>query len=728
MGSSMSCFSHPNYRFKYSSKGFIRKKSNGLFRKKYPQEGQVKSNSIVNILCYISPKKDMSTKDLQKIESINWDQKLAYDPNNGWKKSSTSVKNFGKMIFSSPVRFRFLHCQDIHDCYLDLFQTHLHFLSNNFTGLTYQGTLPLKEINVCRSGRDDEHAFQIAGSCLNPIVVYCPSEEELQTWLTQLKKQVELNGGSFTPAETKTYARLKNVKEHGKEKEELRKSVENEMIYEWEGSQRESLGQTTFVTKTKMQHLPCQDQYDRLLVLYPATLIILSDEDGGLFYKNVKEHGKEKEELRKSVENEMIYEWEGSQRESLGQTTFVTKTKMQHLPCQDQYDRLLVLYPATLIILSDEDGGLFYKGKLPLNAITVSTRNNDDKPNTFMIEGKLINPIIVTCLDQSDYQDWLQHLRALEVAVEGPPVNVYDVIYTPTEKEPPRDSRASVQSEWGSTGRVQTQNSHSWSQQQQPPPHRDSGRGRSSFDFPIEDHEDQLLSPEYAKPFCYISSRPASTDMKQTRGLSGRSSTQSSNVKSIMEIHPPPASYSVPDRDSYASTEDPLSPVYNMPYSSLQLEHPADDVSKLPLIKSNSWSTPQSSIQNHQSSVLQRYSDMCAPRKPLTPLYDDPYTPNEWLDKDTSLEPECSDNHKQPALSTLDSDYALPRSFKLSTPPLEKRKRSPPLIKQEAQTEPLSRQDCNRDHSKVKLLPAPPALQGRNTEVCLPAVVNFNNR
>ncbi|XP_041130799.1 uncharacterized protein LOC121329315 [Polyodon spathula] len=637
MGSSMSCISHPNCRLKYSSKGFMRKKSNGLFRKKYPQEGQVKSNSIVNILCYISPKKDMSTKDLQKIESINWDQKLAYDPNNGWKKSSTSVKNFGKMIFSSPVKFRFLHCQDIHDCYLDLFQTHLHFLSNSSTGLTYQGTLPLKEINVCRSERDGEHAFQIAGSCLNSIVVYCSSEEELQTWLTQLKKQVELNGGSFTSADTKTYARLKNV----------------------------------------------------------------------------KEHGKEKEELRKSVENEMIFEWEGSQRESLGQITFVTKTKMQHLPCQDQYDRLLVLYPATLIILSDEDDGLFYKGKLPLNAITVSTGSNEDNPNTFRIEGKLINPIIVTCLDQCDYQEWLRHLRALQVAVEGPPANVYDIIYTPTEKEPPRDSRVSVQSKRGSNTRVQAQKSHSWSQQ---PPPRDSGAGRSAFDFPIEDHEDQLMSPEYAKPFCHISSRPASIDMQKTCRLSGRSSTRSSNVQSIMEIHPPPARFSVPDRDSYASTEDPLSPVYNMPYSSLPLECPADDVSKLPLIKYNSWSTPQSSIQNHQSSVLQRYSDMCAPRKPLTPLYDDPYTPNDCLDKDTSLETECSDNHKHPALDRLDGDYALPRSFKLSTPPLGNRKRNPPLIKQEARTEPLSRQDCTRDHSTVKLLPAPPALHGCNTE------------
>lgn len=28
--------------------------------------------------------------------------------------------------------------QDVHDCYLDLFQTHLHFVSNNPTGLTYQ--------------------------------------------------------------------------------------------------------------------------------------------------------------------------------------------------------------------------------------------------------------------------------------------------------------------------------------------------------------------------------------------------------------------------------------------------------------------------------------------------------------------------------------------------------------------------------------------------------------
>lgn len=39
--------------------------------------------------------------------------------------------------------FPLLSLQDVHDCYLDLFQTHLHFVSNNTTGLTYQVSLHL---------------------------------------------------------------------------------------------------------------------------------------------------------------------------------------------------------------------------------------------------------------------------------------------------------------------------------------------------------------------------------------------------------------------------------------------------------------------------------------------------------------------------------------------------------------------------------------------------------
>lgn len=78
------------------------------------------------------------------------------------------------------------------------------------------------------------------------------------------------------------------------------------------------------------------------------------------------------------------------------------------------------MYPSNLIILSEESDGLFYKvkknilllyffplsqrcltelkqlcalylqGKLPLNMLTVTTPCQDIKPNTFMIEGRLM--------------------------------------------------------------------------------------------------------------------------------------------------------------------------------------------------------------------------------------------------------------------------------------------------------------------------------------------------
>ena len=94
---------------------------------------------------------------------------------------------------------------------------------------------------------------------------------------------------------------------------------------------------------------------------------------------------------------------------------------------QEQSERLLVMYPLTLIILSEQSDGLFYKvppstlcfwpcsvciwsivcvckrrciqmtfwlqGKLPLNMITVTTPCQDVKPNSFMIEGTLTESV-----------------------------------------------------------------------------------------------------------------------------------------------------------------------------------------------------------------------------------------------------------------------------------------------------------------------------------------------
>uniref|UniRef100_A0A8C6UAT8 Pleckstrin homology domain containing, family N member 1 n=1 Tax=Neogobius melanostomus TaxID=47308 RepID=A0A8C6UAT8_9GOBI len=541
MGSSMSCV--PQHNFRFSSKSFIRRNSSRLFRRKYPEDGQEKSNSIINILCTVTPRKEMSPKDLQTIDNIKWDPPFPYDPASGWKKSSINVKNYGRMIHSSKVRFRFQHCQDIHDCYLDLFQTHLHFVSNNTTGLTYQGTLPLKELTICNLQQNCNHsqaqefAFQINGVSLNPIIVYCANQQEMDLWFGLLKENIEANGGTATAPET--FTRLK-------------------------------------VTG--------------------------------------------KEELRNSINREPIHEWEGSQRDSLGPLTYVTKVRLQHLPCQAQNDRLLVMYPSTLIILSEENDGLFYKGKLPLNMITVTTPCQDVKPNTFMIEGKLINPIVVSCLDRAEFCDWIQHFKAADVPVLSPPPPVYDIIYTPTQKEGPQVDRWSGNS------------------QEKKDSLRFSHSGRASQNIPFPIHEDNPLSPGYTEPLCY-SSRPSSTE---TARYGSRTNSVSSHTR------PPSLRYSSPQHGSYHQPSE-TSALYSTPYSAKMHSHP-QRLEKAPLVKSNSWSTPQSSL-NGSIKAGQRHSDLCAPASPCRPC---------------TMSPEPVPHYQQPP-------QLVPSSFQLRTPPLGRR-------------------------------------------------------
>ncbi|KAF7657742.1 hypothetical protein LDENG_00022770 [Lucifuga dentata] len=628
MGSSMSCV--PQHNFRFSSKSFIRRNSSRLFRKKNPQEGQEKSNSIINILCTVTPRKELSPKDLQTIENIKWDPPFPYDPASGWKKSSINVKNYGRMIHSSKVRFRFLHCQDAHDCYLDLFQTHLHFLSNNTTGLTYQGTLPLKELTICNLQQNCNHsqpqefAFQINGVSLNPIIVYFANQEEMDLWFGLLKENIEANGGTAVAPEN--YTRVK---------------------------------------------------------------------------VNQDETPEGREELRNSINREPIYEWEGSQRDSLGPITYVTKVRLQHMPCQEQSDRLLVMYPSTLIILSEENDGLFYKGKLPLNMVTVTTPCQDVKPNTFMIEGKLINPIVVSCLDRIEFCDWIQHFKAADVPVLSPPPPVYDIIYTPTHREAPKLDRWSGNSQ----GRSE---SLKFSQSQ-------SGHGSHNLQLPI--HEENPLSPGYAEPLCYSSSRPSSAE---TARLGSRNNSISSHSRPERDLRPLSLRYSSPQCSSYLQPSE-SSAMYSTPYSVLHRTNP-QWLEKAPLVKSNSWSTPQTSL-GYSLNVSQRHSDMCAHRQPLSPLYDEPCTPDiNTLDQQNLNKPVHSNwqgsiqqqhHHRQQCAQLL------PPSFQLRTPPTGRRfRRSLVLTNSHGQTLGLE-MDTHQSQveqraeaaSRLKLLPAPSSVQ-----------------
>ncbi|NWW82809.1 PKHN1 protein, partial [Climacteris rufus] len=165
--------------------------------------GQERDTSTDKILQYIPAKATgpplPSAQIIQNQENQkeNLDQRFPSLFKKGRRK--TVVRNLGKMIYYSKVKFKFQHCQEVNDCFLELFQSYLYFQSVGSNGLTYQGLLPLQELQVCELGAggpgQQEPAFRIAGPLLNPLIVFCPSESELRQWLYHLEKQIQLSGG-----------------------------------------------------------------------------------------------------------------------------------------------------------------------------------------------------------------------------------------------------------------------------------------------------------------------------------------------------------------------------------------------------------------------------------------------------------------------------------------------------------------------------------------------------
>ncbi|XP_072773472.1 pleckstrin homology domain-containing family N member 1 isoform X2 [Taeniopygia guttata] len=322
------------FRSSFRRKASLKKEQN--VKKKLPSffgidGGQERDTTTDKILQYI-PAKIIQKQENQKE---NLDQRFPSLFRKGRRK--TVVRNLGKMIYYSKVKFKFQHCQEVNSCFLELFQSYLYFQSTAPNGLTYQGLLPLKELEVRELGAghspgQQDHAFHISGPLLNPLVVFCPSEAELKQWLYHLEKQIQLCGGSLA--------------------------------------------------------LPLLSQ------------------------SGWTQSAGDKEGLRWSLQNLPVQDWRGTQRESLGEILCVSKVKLQHLPFQEQHDRLLVLYPSTLVIVSEEPGGLCFKGELPLNAIQVLFEENDK--TSFLIEGRLINSIRVTCPSYQDYQEWLYCLKTAQ--------------------------------------------------------------------------------------------------------------------------------------------------------------------------------------------------------------------------------------------------------------------------------------------------------------------------
>ncbi|XP_076965908.1 pleckstrin homology domain-containing family N member 1 isoform X2 [Callospermophilus lateralis] len=243
------------------------------------------------------------------------------------------VRNLGKVVHYAKVQLRFQHSQDTSDCYLELFPSHLYFQAHSSAGLTFQGLLPLVELSICPLEETGEHGFQITGPLPAPLLVLCPSEDELRCWLYHLEKQMALVGG--------------------------------------------------------LRH--CH---------------------------SVPPQGPSGDELPWSLQRRLTWLWRASGRESVGSAICASRVKLQHLPSQEQWDRLLVLYPTSLAIFSEEPDGIAFKGELPLTAIHINLEEKQTR--SFLISGRLIHTIRVVCASHEDYRHWLLCLQTVSRQDGGP--------------------------------------------------------------------------------------------------------------------------------------------------------------------------------------------------------------------------------------------------------------------------------------------------------------------
>nr|XP_058915694.1 pleckstrin homology domain-containing family N member 1 isoform X4 [Kogia breviceps] len=291
----------------------------GLFGPEARPDGDATAEKIfhyipgTNIPSLESQKEDLEQPFLRVFKAGQW---------------KAPVRSLGEVVHYTKVRLRFQHSQDVSDCFLELFPSHLYFQAHGSEGLTFQGLLPLVELSVSRLEGSREHAFQIKGPLPAPLLVLCPSQAELDRWLYHLEKQIALVGG---------VPRCPPAPPQG--------PPENQ---------------------------PPRTLQRRLTPLRTASGLQVA-----------------------------------------GTAICASRVKLQHLPSQEQRDGLLVLYPASLVIFSEEADGLCFKGELPLSAIHINLEEREKQIRSFLIEGRLINTIRVVCASYEDYRHWLLCLQTI---------------------------------------------------------------------------------------------------------------------------------------------------------------------------------------------------------------------------------------------------------------------------------------------------------------------------
>ncbi|MBN3316828.1 ARHG7 factor, partial [Atractosteus spatula] len=134
---------------------------------------------------------------------------------------------------------------------------------------------------------------------------------------------------------------------------------------------------------------------------------------------------RKRKELELQILTESIRSWEGEDIKTLGSVIYMSHVMIQCAGSEEKNERYLLLFPHVLLMLSASPrmSGFIYQGKLPLTGMTISKlEDSETQKNAFEISGNMIERILVSCNNQQDLQDWVDHLqKQTKVTTMGTP-------------------------------------------------------------------------------------------------------------------------------------------------------------------------------------------------------------------------------------------------------------------------------------------------------------------
>ncbi|XP_028439234.1 pleckstrin homology domain-containing family N member 1 [Perca flavescens] len=124
------------------------------------------------------------------------------------------------------------------------------------------------------------------------------------------------------------------------------------------------------------------------------------------------EHWK-REELKKYLLQAPIWQWEGSPIQHMGQPGYISIVHVINTQRQGLQERLIVLFPQDLLLLSVDNKRLNirYEGRLPRHSIKAVERSALPGRLELELIGELVEPLRVSCTCLEDYRNLMFQLQ-----------------------------------------------------------------------------------------------------------------------------------------------------------------------------------------------------------------------------------------------------------------------------------------------------------------------------